>query len=410
MATGHWDTDGRWDATTWGVEPYWAGQWDWWYQYGTQRRYSLTDVIVEADWTTDSYTPGDGTFRGDLQPGKLTARMYRRDNRFDSWSKMATIWGCYLPTGATWCWYIDTVSARLVSPGDPSGVDLVVEALTWPTRLTTGAYSAARPAETVAARLGYVANRLGTDTGLVLPAWTGNIANDRHLLVAQNDGYHPWLQHVRDAAANGVAYLVPYRGADGSGGITLAYDFWQARTARTLAPSQIISGSVTSDAIDDLVTKVEWAGTDPAGTSTTVDQYGGGYGAYGILQQGPMRIVGQIAAGGLDLAAVQATGTQLLTDRGDPQERYLSSLDLVGPGARRAPNGTLTPWDPATMTWAPNDTFTIPGYSYAAMRVVAAAHRLTLTSWETTLTLTKATIPTALPTGPGVELEQQEAA
>jgi hypothetical protein len=62
------------------------------------------------------------------------------------------------------------------------------------------------------------------------------------------------------------------------------------------------------------------------------------------------------------------------------------------------------------MTWAPNDTFTIPGYSYAAMRVVAAAHRLTLTSWETTLTLTKATIPTALPTGPGVELLEQEAA
>ena len=401
MFDGTWDVS-AWDDARWALRPYWAGDWDWWYQYGTQRRYSLADVIVEARWDTDSYTPGDGTFRGDLQPGKLEFHMIRRDNRFDSWSKMATIWACYLPTGATWCWYIDTVSNRLVAPGDPSGVDIVVEALTWPSRLTTGSYNGTFPAQTVNARLTAVAARFGSDAGLVLPAWTGAIANDRHLLVAQSTAYYPWLQIVRDAAPNGVAYVAPFRGTDGTGQAVLAYDYWQANNPRTLPQSQILSGSVTSDAIGDLVTKVEWTGTDPAGTSTTLDQLGMGYGAYGILELGPMRVAGQIAAGGLDLAAVTSTGSQILTDRGDPNERYLSSVDLIGPKPRRAPGGVLTPWDPTAMVWGVNDLLTIPGLTYAAMRVVSASHRLTLTSWETTLNLAKATIPTALPVGPGL--------
>jgi len=404
-----WDV-AAWDAGRWALRPYWAGDWDWWYQYGTQRRYSLADVIVEARWDSDSYTPGDGTFRGDLQPGKLELHMIRRDNRFDSWSKLATIWACYLPTGATWCWYIDTVSRRFVATGDPAGVDIVVEALTWPSRLTTGSYNGQRPAETVFDRLTAVAARFGSDAGLVLPAWTGQIANDRHQLPAQSTPYYPWLQLVRDAAANGVAWLAPFRGSDGSGQAVLAYDYWEAVNNRTLPPSQIISGSVTSDGIDDLVTKASWAGTDPAGVATALDQYGGGYGAYGIMQQGPMRVVGQIATGGRDLAAVTATGNQILSDRGDPNERYLSSVDLFGPGDRRAANGTLTPWDPAAMMWRPNDSLTIDTYSYARMRVVSSSHRLTLRSWETTLNLAKMTAPTPLPVGPGREALEREVA
>jgi hypothetical protein len=406
--TNQWDI-ARWDQDHWALRPYWAGDWDWWYQYGTERRFSLADVITEARWDTDSYTPGDGTFRGDVQPGKLQLHMIRRDNRFDNWSKMGTIWACYLPTGATWCWFIDTVSRRLVATGDPSGWDLVVEAFTWPSRLTTGAYAASRPQEPVVQRLQWIAIRFN-DAGLIMPNWSSNIANDRHLCPAQPNNYYPWLQMVRDAAANGVAYLVPFRGSDGAGQITLAYDYWTANNPRTIPPAQFLSGSVTSDGISDLVTHVQWTGTDPAGATTTVDQYGQGYGAYGILTQGAMRIVGQIASGGLDLSAVQATGQQILSDRGDPNERYLSSLDLIGPTPRRAPNGTLTPWDPFAMTWAPNDVLTLDTYSYAKQRVVSASHRLTLTSWETTLNLVKYTAPTALPTGPGrAELEEEAA-
>ena len=72
-----WDT-GKWDTAEWGQPPQgeggWGKDWRWWWQRGdaVAQFVDLTAMVVEARWTTDSHSMGDGTFRGDLQPGQLT--------------------------------------------------------------------------------------------------------------------------------------------------------------------------------------------------------------------------------------------------------------------------------------------------------------------------------------------------
>ena len=85
-APGYWDrytywSDGvtQWGAKTWPAGAGWHDAWRWWYQYDdqTQPAWDLTELVVEARWTTDSHTLGDGTLhRGDLQPGRLELQLH----------------------------------------------------------------------------------------------------------------------------------------------------------------------------------------------------------------------------------------------------------------------------------------------------------------------------------------------
>lgn len=407
---------GKWGVSKWGAPTTWAGtywppgagwreSWRWWYQYGTQASsgWDLTRMVVEADWTTDAYTMGDGTFRGDLQPGRLQVRIFDRTGMLTGLSKLGMIWATYVPTGATWCWFVDQISQRLTATGVRPDYNVVVSADTWPARLTASAYSAARPSETVNARLSSIVTRLNTDTGLALPAVAGTIAADAHVmpaLVSETDGtFKGWLQQIRDAAANGYAWLEAVPGAANgiAGTLTLHYDLWDTRTARTLDPSQIVAETVWTQGLDHLVTETVFAGTSAAGVANTVTTLGGGWGVFGVQKMGPMRVWGDLAAGGAQRAAIDTTAQTILKDRGDSAETFVDTIQMV---SGRRVRGGANAWQPASMVWTPRDVAQwarIAGNPVETYRVAQSHHHLDARSWNVEHTLTKYSAPAAIP-------------
>lgn len=392
--TARWDA-GIWDADTWGpAGAVWGDTWDWWVQNGPTRAQTLSPYIVEARWTTDSYTPGDGTFRGDVQPGRLALRIVDPHGTLQTINKTGQIWGCYRPTGATWCFFVDTIARPLVAPGDPAGGYRVISASSWPARLTTTSYGTGRDAETVSARFAYLVGQWQSDYFLSLPAVTADITADNHVVPANVGAINPWIQIARDAAANGVFWLEAIRDPAGFGRWIVHYDLWGALNPyRSVPNNQIVAGTVTEQGIGDLVTKVSWAGTSAAGVATAFDQYGA-YHSYGLMTYGPMRVLADLA--GADLTAVTNTGAAILNDRGDPTYPYISAVSFVS-GARRTPSGTIVAWDPTMMVWAPNNVMrlTVSGVVYS-WRVTSTAHTLTARTWGATASLVRYTVPATL--------------
>ena len=414
MATARWGA-GRWGRDTWGRRSYppgavWRDQWRVWYQYGstTYPEWDLTDLVVEARWSTDGHTMGDGTFRGDLQPGRLALKLIDPTQRATGLDQSGTIWLRFEPTEATWCFFIHDITSLLAPPGDPARWDVVVTADSWPDRLTTPSYNSLRPFETVTNRLNAIVTRLGSDTGLILPGVTGAVATDPHYVQAltQTTGTPsvfspPFLDQVRQAAANGVAWLearsVPTPHTPGT--LVLHYDLWGTVTARPLYEAQVDTDTPWTFGLDHVITQTVWTGTDNAGTQTTIDQVGSGYGTWGVLKMGPLRILGDVAFAGAQLAAVTATGNTILHDHGNPTQ--LVDQIVVTSGDRSHPDGTpSTPWDPAANVWTPTDVMQWHRFGASTLetyRVTQTEHRLTATVWESTHHLEMFSSPTALP-------------
>lgn len=399
MAAGYWD-QALWDVDSWWSRAWppgasWRDLWTWRYQYRetvhADGSWDLTQMVVEARWQTDTITLGDGTLRGDIQPGTLALRLQDQTDLLAGLSKLGAITATFQPTGASWWWAVNTVTRELLTPTDPTRYNIVVNADAWPARLTTGSYSASRPAETVSARLAAIASRLDTDNGLYLPDVYPDIAADGHtvaaLAMASDGSWPPFLQQIRDAAANGVAWVTA--AATGVGGaiqLTLHYRLWDAAAVRVITDDQIIAGPPVSSGIDDVITKVAWDGTRPDGTThDTINQLGGGWGSYGIHARGPLRVWGLIATGGADNAPVTGTGQAVLSTYGSPDTKYVDSVSCIsGDRSKGGPNPTV-PWDPTVMVWQPHEVLRWHNpYAGADQdyRVTGSQHVLNAKSWS----------------------------
>jgi hypothetical protein len=368
----------------------------------------LTASIIEARWSTDSHTLGDGTFRGDLQPGRLTLRLWDPKQRLLGVSKLGTIWGTYNPTGATWCFFLDSITVQLAPPGAPVLNEMVVTADAWPDRLTVSSYQSGRPAETVAARVNAIVARLGSDTGLVLPAVTGTVEADTHTVPAvvsvagQSTSVFPsFLQQLRDAASNGLLWLeaVPGAGAGLPGSLIVHYMLVETVAARPLTNDQVVAASIWEQSLAQLLTEVTWAGVNASGVATRYDTVAGGWGAYG-LHQVTLRVWGDVTAGGAQRAATDTMAAEILKVRGAPDAVYVDTIDMVS-GDRTHPNGSPGPaWDATLMVWPPHGVaqwFRVTTSPQESYRVASSAHVLNSRGWTVTHTLEKFVQPTHIP-------------
>ena len=412
-----------WDSATWdavdaewrGTPPPsgaagWGGDWAWWYQVGTVKLYDLTELVVEAVWSTDSHSYGDGTFRGDIQPGTLTVRLWDPHHIFDTPDRRGAIFAAYLPTGACWCWFYESVTRGLFAPGDPIDADCVYIGSTWAARMANPNPAAGYPAQSVSARLAaVVATLASTTSGINLPPITASVASQNQRVVAlaadANGLYQGWLQTVRDAAAPGVAWLsaVTVNPGDAAAGgrLVLNYARWETTNARTLDRSQVIAGPPVTDSQEWAITQVTWAATNgTTAAQTALAVYSGFLGISGA--QGPtgLRLWGDVSAAGAEHAAANATAGQLINDRAQTDREHLSNV-TVQSGRRRAAGGgpALADWDPYSHTFAPTDVLALndAGGTPRYYRVTKSDHRLTASTWQTVHTLETFTAPTPLP-------------
>jgi hypothetical protein len=406
-----WDA-GVWDDAEWQAGPPptqdWGKDWRWWYQVGHGGIIELNGLLVEARWSTDSHTLGDGTFRGDLQPGTCTIRFWDPGHALDRLDKLGCVFALYKPTGACWCWFYDSLARGLYAPGDPADADTVFTGSLWPLRATNqrGAETSF-PVQSVAARLAAVANLMNSSAYLSYPPVAAAVAGQAQNVAAtaQNTTTMTWpglLDVVRDAAAPGVAWLAPAGAAAGAGSLTLSYARWETANARVLDRSQIIAGPPSTA---DGAYIVGWAGfaaVDGAtGTQTQLTQGSGTANAWGYQGPTQMRMWGNVGTSGQgEWYGCSQTAGQLIADRGDATEQILSTVDVQS-GGRRHPDGSPTnvDWDPYAHHFAPVDVVSIVDNAGATKRyrVARSDHRLTATVWQTTHTLDKYTAATPLP-------------
>ena len=417
-----WDT-AKWDQAEWGGRPPgwpgWGDDWAWWYQIGQNgiggNINLLNPYIVEARWTTDSHTLGDGCFRGDLQPGTVTIRLWDPLKRLAYMSnKAGAVFALYKPTGAAWCWFFESLTKGLYAPGDPLDADLVWTGTTWPFRFTAPITLNGMAAQPADSRLTTIVNRLNNNRGnLQIPVTSGAIAAQSQMVAAnqadQNGLFPSWLQEVRNAAPNGVAWLAPGPdttppqvggGTAGHGTLLLTYARWDAAAQRTLDRSQIIAGPAVSAGIDWLVTMAAWQAVNAGGATTALRVTGTALAnIWGMQGPDQMRLWGDVTATtGAEYAATLATGNALMAARSDSTEQVLDTI-TVQSGVRTRPDGRpgLAAWDPYSHHWLPTDVAVIPPPPGAPpaptitslFRVVKSEHRLTATIWETTHTIEK---------------------
>ena len=417
-----WDT-AQWDqGAEWGAAPLppegWGDDWAWWYQPGASgSSISLNGMVVEARWTTDSHTLGDGTFRGDLQPGTLTLQLWDPTHQLDNLDKYGAVWAWYKPTNQVWAWFYDSFTRGLVAPGDPAGADCVFSGVTWASRMTQTRWDTQFPAQSVSARIAALVAVMNSSAQYVhLPHVAANVANQSQTVPAtvppsdappNSSGYWPsYLAVLRDAAGPGVAWLSYSTPGDlGPGAMTVNYARWEAANVRTLDPSQIVAGPPVTASVDWLITLIYWTAINGStGATSTMLCQGDNILYFGQSPTVPLRLWGNVTPpGGPQGAEYQAaynTGYQVCTDRQDPTERTLSSVSLQS-GTRWEAGGKPAKalWDPYAHTFSPTDvarindgTGTLKNY-----RVTKSDHRLTSAVWETTHYLEKYTAATPLP-------------
>ena len=406
-----WDS-AVWNADEWQAPPIpppgWGDDWSWWYQVGSTIILDLTGLLVEARWTTDSHTLGDGTFRGDIQPGTLTARFQDPERNLDNLNKLGAVWALYKPTGACWCWFYDSFARGLYAPGDTQAADCVFTGTMWPSRLTTPSADTAFPSQSVNARLTAIVSWLnGQLAGMNLPPITAQIAAQSQTVPAAvadaTTGQYPsYLAFIRAAAANGVAWMSAAASPGAPGTLILNYARWETSNTRILDRSQIIAGPPTTASTDFLVTFVQW--TAILGTTGAASGFwfaGPGAPTWGYQGPGAMRICGNVTLGsGPEQPACQTTAQRLSNDRSNPSEQYLNTVSLQS-GSRSSPTGgpSSAAWDPLAMNFSPTDVASITDDAGAAhlYRVTKTDHRLTVTIWEAVHTLEKFTPATPLP-------------
>ena len=133
---------------------------------------------------------GDGSFRGDLQPGTLTLRLWDPHHALDNLDKFGAIWAWYRPTNQVWAWFYDNFTRGLFAPGDPAAADCVYSGVTWPSRLTSLRNETGFPTQSVSARLAAIVAGLGGGSGqLYLPRVSGNTAGQSQQMLASARGH-----------------------------------------------------------------------------------------------------------------------------------------------------------------------------------------------------------------------------
>lgn len=424
MATGRWDQS-QWDGAQWkGGRPPpippphaagWGDEWRWWYQNAriTAPQWDLTEKVVEAQWTTEGHTMGDGTLRGDLQPGHLTLKLNDRDGLMVTLDMVGTIWGQYRPTGDTWCYFIDSITSGLSPPGSPERWNVVVTGNTWPQRLTTGQYIAAPwPQQSVSARLTAIANQMNIDTGLYLPPVAADISGDAHLIpplapapeASPSQSYWPgYLQQVRDAAPLGLAWIEAFAEADADaypytpGRLWLTYRLWDAAPARNLVDEQYNAGTAWTFGSENVRTRLTWNATSYLSVTTSLDIVSGGYGSWGVERMQP-RIWGDVGAGMAQEAPCRAI-TQTIFDALGAPRPHVNQI-LATSGDRMHPDGShAAAWDPTAHVWAPHEVMVWDREGTTERyRVTQTAHRLTVWRWESMHTLEVYIPAAAMPT------------
>ena len=378
MSLAIWDAS-KWDQSTWQGHrappgwPGWADNWRVWYQVGPAVVAELTAKAVELRWTSDSHTFADGTFRGDIQPGKCSIRFWDPDHQLEGLDKMGAVWASYIPTGATWCWFYDQLTRAVVAPGDPNGADVVFSGVTWPARITS-LQPATYPLQSAQARMIAVVAAINA-AGLGLPALSSNIAAQSQTIAApataQSDPFALYPSHldtVRAAATNGVAWLGAGRSMTGPGVLALNYAKWETIAAtRALDNSQVLAGPPASEAFGFMITQAGFAAvkgdtgvkTSTYLTSTDTPKYG---------YQGPLtiRLLGNVDrnGGGPEAPGAYATVNLIMSVHDDPTLPYLSTVSPQS-GTRWTAAGqpSAASWDPAAHVWAPTEqlSYTPPG-------------------------------------------------
>ena len=408
-----WDA-GRWDADEWQGQPPepggWGADWVWWYQGGPQTggaTVSLNEMLVEARWTTDAHTMGDGSFRGDIQPGSITLQLWDPGHILDHLDKYGAVFATYLPTGAAWCWFYDAFTRGLVAPGDPAGADCVFQGVTWAARMTDLRQDTNYPAQSVAVRLAAVAASMGAAV-VNLPPVAANIAAQTQAVPAAAPDstyttmYPGFLAVVRDAATNGVAWLSAAGTGPGTGRLTLNYAKWETVTVRTLDRSQIVAGPPSTAGIDFVLNWVQFDALKAGVTTTVVSQLAtppGGYQSIGLAEVG-FRLYGDVSPAGPENQGAVQTGARIISDHADAAEQTLSTVDLQsGPRWTRGGVASNALWDPYGHTFTPTEVakIDIGAGVLKQFRVIKSDHRLTSTVWQTTHYLEKYTAAWPLP-------------
>jgi hypothetical protein len=405
VAGAQWD-QGKWDADTWGGPVSgWHGDWQFWYQVGNSWDRDLTPLVVEARWTTDAQTLGDGTFAGDIQPGKCTIQLKDpgRTTQNPPLDRLGAVWAQYLPTGACWCWFYDTVSRGLYAPGDPLGADVVFQGVTWPARLTGNTVGWSVPAQPVSTRLGTIVSYM--NSGLNLPTVTGAIATQNQLVTAitwdTGTSLSPGvLDALRTAGSPGRVWLEPTRvGRGGPGSLILHYDRWETVNVRPILSGwNVIAGPTYDQSVGFVVAYVTWnavKGDTGAQSSSTT----GSTNTYGTPRL-TMRMNGDVTfSTGPESSSCITTASSIIAKR-TAGTQYASAVSVTS-GDRRGAGGTLThPWDPSTHVYKQSDSVQVnqaDGSSIGNYRVAKTDHRLTATTWESVHTLDMYVQATALP-------------
>jgi hypothetical protein len=380
----------------------WNGDWQIWAQLDQETILAdITGQVIEAQWSTDSYTMGDGSYRGDLQPGRLTLRCLDPAGTMRDFDNMATIWLHYAPANLTWLYFLDSRATSIAPEGSPNP-GLVLAADSWPPRLMNDCWAQAeRGKEPVANRMAHLYGRCQNDPGLHLPripgdsfiapqgqyvdpiAWITGPNNSR--AINMTIGHLPQL---RKDSADGIFWARPRRAAGGWGEWPWSYDRWEAVWPgfRTLAPDQILAGPPVTRSTDWVTSVWKWSGRDAYGEANhDIWQFGSGWGIYGIQGPSPDVWAALQYPETAETAAVLATGQAVLNARSHAGVPYLSDV-TVRSGTRFAPDGTPRPgsWDPLAHHWPPIEVLEVTHDGATRQYHVARSeHRLTSKVWET---------------------------
>jgi hypothetical protein len=408
---GVWDGP-AWDGAGWQAAQFapgagWGFDWQVWYQYQGAVGWDMTASVVEARWTTDAHTTGDGSFRGDLQPGSLQLQVHDAGHRAETLSKLGTIWLRYLPANMVWGFYLDTVTRQLVAPSDPTAADVVIQGSAWPLRLTTDClHSFTRPAERADTRLTALAAWLSNNTDLASPVYTAAVAADSHVAPAvvavPTWGTYPSaLSVLRQAAADGVGWVSASVDGAGLGRFQINYARWETAPPRDLVASDVVAGIPYDSSMDSVISAVEWTGMKGDGTTIVNAASGSKVYNYGFVKAS-MRVLADLGVGTADQSAVNYTGLNLINTHSDPTPAQLSTVSCTS-GARSTPaGGTGPPWNPAAHVWGPDEVLHwVPPagqtWGYTSYRVAKTAHRLRAAAWDSTHTVEPYTPASPLP-------------
>jgi hypothetical protein len=404
-----------WDADLWEGGPppsdLIGKDWSVWYQFGNGIATGMGDLsglLVEARWTTDSHSRGDGTYRGDIQPGAATVRFWDPDRVLDNMQAGAgggSLWLLYKPTGACWCYFYETFARGVFTPGDPMAADCVFTGTTWNPSYLNARPQTAFAAQAVTARLNAIVASIATvnTAGVPITAAVATQNQQCPAVVADSNGHGPsYLQSIRNAAADGVAWLAASAPIGGPGQAILHYERWETVGAtRRLSNEQIVAGPPTTNDYTTTFNVIQWAGANAAGTSvynaTQLTTYGD--------WQNPQsyRLVGNVnPSGGAEYTGVLATSNQLFEDLNQVLGPFLLSSVSLQSGNRATAAGADAgeQWDPYTMVYGPADkaVLDVDGQGDRNYRVTQTSHRLTARVWQAVHTLELFSAPYQLPT------------